>query len=338
MRRILEVVISGACSIVPDTPFFELDAQGDWHEGTPSEVSVFLPDLTSPNLASWGDKSPKVFRAHHVPVAIFPMSRLSRKHSSMPVSAVFTDRKSKQSWGVIVLKAVQVRIGHQFKYDQGLTFERDKYASPMPEPSQEKSLWWVPRMRELVSAADSLARKGLKLNNWPDLRSEKIRGALYLSGGHASVSDFNRDVKNEPQPWDFDQVAWVNGKYVPAGNPVWKKSIGNEIKFAVQLTERFVDINFHDLENVYQTIRLKVPCFGDPLQLHIANVEPEVAAAFLEGPLSDIEDKNPGDPDFEGHYSVTVSRKHGPVPIRAGNQTGDGARPCSPTIFQGFSS
>src|SRR4051794_35284147 len=100
----LQVVLEGICCLVPDSPFFEFDpAVQKATPGTPSRVTVLLPDLRQPGLASWSTEGFPVFRAPHWPVLSFNLADYDPT-STRPIDLVTKDLSTGAERGIILLE------------------------------------------------------------------------------------------------------------------------------------------------------------------------------------------------------------------------------------------
>ncbi len=353
-RSILQIEFEGVSAIVPDVPFFRRAWWGCWVPGKTREVSVLIPDLTLPEVASWsrGVPAAKLYavRAPHLPLAIFEMSSYDKANSSCPPDLIVRPSWSRDELGVIFLDHFHIVLGDTYDTSGGLTFDSGVHPGKYPQQGQEKSLWWLPRM-SVVSRGDSLAKEGFDFKTYPALDVEEfnLSAASRFSYGHLSCAGFNRRVDRSYNEWGFFGIRWDQdqGAYLPIGTPTWERAIGNQLSIEVAVKEKFARIEFWKEDIKQSDICLLPSCITGIAALKIVNVESEVALSLAREPLLGIGGISPGDPDFEALYRLSSScttpgldpRRQYRVPVRLderGHPIGDSARPCSPVVMDGF--
>jgi hypothetical protein len=180
MTFTLQVVLEGICLLVPDSPFFNRDPVTTLPvRGNPSQVTVLLPDLYQPGLASWSTADQPVIRAPHWPVLIFNLAHYDPS-STRSIDMVTKSLSSGAEQGIILLDGEHLTLSSPparppFKPD--LTIPNRIDFPDLSAGSRElNSLWWVPQMLQLSPnlATAPPSGSGLTIRWWEPSRS--IRG------------------------------------------------------------------------------------------------------------------------------------------------------------------
>ncbi len=305
MPRKLEVTFKGICAFMPDQPFFVGTTPGK-----PKTVRVALPDLIQPALASWCLKTPHlpVFRATHLAALTFSLRDYCAKQSTIE-----PDYES-DGVGIILFKGDRLTF-HRLA-SQSLTFDSQVSSSTQPSQSDRTSLWWLPRLAELVDVRTATPNAAPAVD-------------LAFDAGHLSVAGFNEDAHGDPRPWSFCPIAFDGTAYVP-GKPVFERAIGNQIRLEAKLTGAHAEIELLRQGGSSDFLLLGKLCSGKTLRIEIVNAELESLLRFKDTPFVTFGMNNRGDADFEAFYQF-FGLPFGPVPADTEDGSGDLARPCSPT-------
>ena len=336
----LRLIFEGICALVPDSPFFVYE-EDQFLPGTPSSVTVLLPDLRSPKLADWEDANPQVpvaepfYRPSHAPVLILSPHDLVKQTPDFRVDAKFYDPVSSRLRLLHVLDNEIVSLdGLEWP---PLTFEHqipDPVTSKLPDKGgDDRSLWWVPRMSD-ISPMHQWCRKELVSLGRDDLAANQIAARLVVGGGHLSIAAFNS--KGEAF-WKVGSVSRdANGNLLQAESG-WQRAIGNVLACEIQVPTPELDVSF-DESDEGATITLGPRKPGGTVEVTIANAELEniiMPAASTAPPW--VKPFLP-DTDFQGYYPLTTGAqtKPWPVPLES-SEAGTQYKPCPITAFTGVS-
>lgn len=304
MNRKLLVSFAGICAFKPDQPFFT-----GYEPGNPRKLSVLLPDLLQPALASWCLKTPErpVFRASHLAAITFSMRDYRAKCSTIEPDFVYDDL------GIVLLKGDEIRLRRIAT--RKLTFESQVSRAKKPSPWDERSLWWLPRLAELTKETST--------------GTEQKAAEILIAAGHLSVDDFNENAKGKPRVWSFCRIKKQDDAYVCYGEPAIERAIGNRIGLRAKLEGEVAEIDFRRQGGNRQYLLLGKKRSKKTLRIAIVNAELESLLDVKGAPFVRLGNKNRGDADFESYYRF-FDLDPGPVPAVTDNGAGDVARPCSP--------
>ncbi|MDX2000467.1 MAG: hypothetical protein SF066_22330 [Thermoanaerobaculia bacterium] len=336
----LRVVFEGVCALVPSETLFR--------HGRPTEtldqLSVLLPDLRLPDLAYW-DRDPRA------PSANWRAPHLAFLDVEADCLMADTDAEVQHDW--IDPETRRRRLA--FYFDQRrlfveggtgdpLTVEQARCSGAKPSTLQEeRSLWWLPRLSEVAPDSEWFQGSAQQCE-----RGELpgLVGGVFLREGHVATRGFNRNLEDgEIQVWPFGPVArGADGELAlpEAGRSSWNRAIANRIVWELTIRDS-ARLVFVDAADERRSVLLRPPMGSGraPVEVRVANVEPEVAllgAAPFFGALRELLP----DPDFQAFYRFggdngSDAATRWAVPLAPGNVQGQNEKPCAPALYSGFS-
>jgi hypothetical protein len=333
----LRLVFEGVCALVPDSPFFEDDC-GTPVPGTPSSVTVLLPDLRSPRIAAWEEESPvwplppgeKIsYCPPHAPVLLLSPGDIRRRDRGFIIAGRFEDPVTLGPRLVHILGQESVSLN--FPKWPRLTFESQIATKNVPTPgTDDSSLWWIPRMSEL-SPDHQWCYKKLLTDQPGQFGKHKIAARLRLEGGHLAVVDFNQQGK---AVWTFGDVSRdQHGGLNETPYNDWKRAIGNVLSCTIQVPGPAVELEFTTADESAK-LSLGPPRPGDIVEVKIANAELE--NLVFEPPSPPWIRPVLPDADFETYYRWTTGgyRRPSRVPLKF-KGPGIHEKPCCMVALSG---
>ncbi len=336
MAPILRVSFSGLHAFFPDSPFFLANDT----PGSPKAVTVIVPNAIRPRLATASAgvvERSRVYRGSHLPAMLFDMGDVAVE-SLENLDTIISSPVSGQSIGVKVLSRERIKFDFTPVTD-GLVCDLARGIEKSPQPSDERSLWWVPRM---MAIAPDLATIKADPDDFKLMEEMDAAAILEFSHGRLSVTEFNRDQSDKVREWNFGRVAWDGRKYEVVGPLSWQRAIGNEVLLEVPMSvsggSSVVEVQFETSANEEaKKITLSSPVSSEQIGIRIVNMETESVTAFVGAfPVTNTSLVTTfGDPDFERYYQLHHSGvETGLLPIVDLDVVGPDARPCAPALFE----
>ncbi len=334
MAPMLRIRFSGLHAFFPNSPFFEMDDS----PGKPAKVTVITPNATRPRPAGFSrglDEKYQVVRLSHLPALVFNLTDVVRESRGV-LDAILSSPESGQELGLLALNGEKIELDF-FSGTKGLSYDLTKGTAPLPQPSDERSLWWVPRMSTISRGYMSLAGSA---NDYELIRDLDAAGLFTIELGRLSVASFHRADDGRIDPWAFDTLAWNGMKYVSSGSPVWNRALANEVILEVPTNSgtesTLVTVKLSDKDGPTRQIDLSTHSSADAIGVRFLNMETEVVATFGSSfPVTDTSViKFYGDPDFERYYQLNKAGSGAqPLPLVGQEAVGDDVRPCAPVLF-----
>jgi hypothetical protein len=334
----LRLVLEGLCALVPDRPFFEKEGK-KIVPGSPSSVTLFLPEARSPRLGDWEEMSPywpvstpaASYGPPHAPVFIVSPHDIRSADTDFAVDCRFTDPLTSKPQQLHVLDNELVSF-NGFTWPS-LSFEDqipDPVTDPLPTPDvNDESLWWIPRMSEISQGHQWCSKKLLRLKP-KNFYANHIAARLQLQGGHLSVTDFNH--KGEAY-WTFGKVWRTADGKLQKGLSKWQRAIGNVLACEIPIQAAEVKVSFESADK-QTTLTLGPRRPGGTVEVKMANAELENLVLTAPSPpwvrplLPDV--------DFQSYYRLTTGRLTKPwlVPLKS-TMPGMKEKPCPMVALSG---
>lgn len=340
MAFTLRVVFEGVCAFVPSEPLFRNPDPTEPIE----QMSVLLPDLRLPELAYW-DRDPRApsacWRAPHL--AFLEVEREALfTGTNARIDLDWHHRPSRRRRAAFLFDQRRLRV--EGGRGEPLVVEQGEGSGSTPRNDHEaRSLWWLPRMAEIAPhfAWVQARRRQAELGKMP-----AIAGSVQIREGLIYVGGFNRQAKDEePSQWSFGPVARDEGGQLvlpPRNQARWNRAIGNRIHWELQVEEAAVFQLIDSNDQVRSVVvRPPVGSDGDPIEVRVGNMEPEVGL-FDSTPFFGALREALPDPDFQAFYrlvsdqTVPAVAAPWPVPFSFDTALGQHEKPCAPALFNGF--
>lgn len=349
----LRILFEGLCGFVPDEPFFVRDTNESYRAGTPSKLSVLLPDARVPGIGDWETGMPLnqlvgpiAFRSSHAPVlSLRPFDVAAVR--GLDLAGMVEDPVTGEARLVHVLDREEVT----FTQDGGdwprLGFTSaipDQQDMPLPPKEQDvaqdpslyplrHSLWWLPRMAE-IAAHHAWADQDLLDLSPSGFQARRLAARVIVPGGHLSIEQFNSDGTAY---WNFG-VAARDGKGVyqrpPAATWTWKRAIGTVIQCKVRVPGDEVNIELYNYDKAHSSVTLRPRSENNDVEVAVLNAELESFVIKVDAPWAD---QYLPDPEFQTLYTLSAAEKAAPrpVPVNTKIEAGTAYKPCSGGLFDG---